>query len=796
MPYPLISEYVESIKSAKDNFDELTNLRPVLNDDGTPVMSSGNFAVVFKMQDTQTGKFHAVRCFHREQAGWAESYRLIEAELSNVSSPYIVSFRYMERELFVDSSQTQETEFPVLLMDWVEGVTLDKYLREHIADQRALDMLAYHFSQLAVWLMPQPFAHGDLKPDNILVRPDGTPVLVDYDGMFVPAMQGQQARELGSPDFRHPLRTEDDFGERMDDFSLISILLSLKLTALHPEYFAEYGASDRLLFSAKDYADIANCQLLKAVFPSADAELNRLASLFMLCHSTKNLANVSFVLLSIEKPIKFSNFEQYGDSLMFSDEELTCITGCKAIYYHDEDFAKLHITMNLNGIVKTIKEDLTFDERKEDGIILDVTSIERLGFEFNNEININPRQVVFYKMRNVKSGKEIARARVLKEIPKELSTKVTDEDLANAWIDEYGVKYSQDRKRLLKFTNTKLEGYVILEGTNIICDCAFLGGSSLKEITLPNSLTSIGSYVFNGCSFLREIIIPEPVANMGANPFFRCKCSIKCKSPHYLYENGILYTAAKDKVISCTTDNITIILPNSVKTIGDNAFSWCRSLHEIIIPDSVKTIGDDAFFCCSSLQKITLPDSVATIGDSAFFDCSSLHEITLPDSVTTIGDDAFSWCRFLHEIIIPDTVANIGRNPFLGCKCSIKCKSSYYLYENGMLYTAAKDKVISCTTDNTTIVLPDSVTSIGDGAFHGCSSLHEIIIPDSVTSIGDSAFWHCSSLHEITLPNSVTTIGDMHFWGCFSLERIIIPRNTREKFEKLLPNYKDKLVEQ
>ena len=302
MPYPLISEYVESIKSAKDNFDELTNLRPVMNDDGTPVMSSGNFAVVFKMQDTQTGKFHAVRCFHREQAGRAESYRLIEAELSKVSSPYIVSFRYMERELFVDSSQTQETEFPVLLMDWVEGVTLDKYLREHIVDQWALDMLAYHFSQLAVWLMQQPFAHGDLKPDNILVRPDGTPVLVDYDGMFVPAMQGQQARELGSPDFRHPLRTEDDFGERMDDFSLISILLSLKLTALHPECLAEYGASDRLLFSARDYADIANCQLLKAVFPSADAELNRLASLFMLCHSTKNLANVSFVLLGVEKP--------------------------------------------------------------------------------------------------------------------------------------------------------------------------------------------------------------------------------------------------------------------------------------------------------------------------------------------------------------------------------------------------------------------------------------------------------------------------------------------------------------
>ena len=128
MNYPLISDYVSSILSAEDNFKELTHLRPVLDEEGQPIMNSGNFAVVFKMKDEQTGKLYAVKCFLKEQEGRAESYKLIEEELEFVSSNYLTPIRYMEDELFVDSSNTDETEFPILLMDWVEGETLDKYV--------------------------------------------------------------------------------------------------------------------------------------------------------------------------------------------------------------------------------------------------------------------------------------------------------------------------------------------------------------------------------------------------------------------------------------------------------------------------------------------------------------------------------------------------------------------------------------------------------------------------------------------------------------------------------------------
>ena len=288
MNYPLISEYIDAIKAAEDNFEELTNLRPVLGDDGQPVMTSGNFAVVFKMEDTETGKFYALKCFTKEQEGRAEAYHQIADALKDVDSPYLVSLRYLDKELFVDTEQTAETEFPVLLMDWVEGKTLDKYLLENLDDKYALEMLTYRFSQLAQWLIPQSFAHGDLKPDNILVREDGTLVLVDYDGMYVPAMKGQKARELGSPDFRHPLRTENDFDEHIDDFPIISVLISLRAISIKPELWENYDAAGRLLFSEQNYRDIYNCSLLNRLKVGYDEGIDVLCNCLYLFSSYYN----------------------------------------------------------------------------------------------------------------------------------------------------------------------------------------------------------------------------------------------------------------------------------------------------------------------------------------------------------------------------------------------------------------------------------------------------------------------------------------------------------------------------
>jgi hypothetical protein len=734
MNYPLISEYIEAIKSAEDNFEELSYLiRPVLGDDGLPVMTSGNFAVVFKMKDEQSEKFYAVKCFTKEQEGRAEAYREITKELKDVSSPYLTSVRYLDKELFVDTDQTTETEFPVLLMDWLEGKTLDKYLRENLDDKYALEMLAYRFSQLAQWLIPQPFAHGDLKPDNILVREDGTLVLVDYDGMYVPAMKGQKARELGSPDFRHPIRTENDFNKHIDDFSLVSILLSLKAISLQPSLLEEYGASYRLLFSEQDYHNLSENKTLEALRPQLqDAELASLYSLFILALSQNNLSQVSFRLFNLSRPEKPQFVEE------------------------------------------------------------------------------------------------------------NLSTKVTDEDLVNAWTDEYGVMYSADKKRLLKATRP-LYGidYKVRNGVIIVCDYSLcrkgLHGVSLPDsvtsigngafqscigltcITIPDGVTSIGNHAFSYCFSLTSITIPDSVISIGDRAFSDCHGLISITIPdsvtsigngafdgcndlteiivntnNAIYDsrnncNAIIETCSNALAVGCKNsvipDNVTsignrafsgcrgltsITIPDSVTSIGSYAFDDCSGLTCITIPDSVTSIGNEAFSSCRGLTSITIPDSMTSIGSYAFYDCSGLTSITISDSVTRIGDGAFSGCRGLTSITIPNSVTSIGNAAFQNCS-----NLTSITIPDGV--TTIGNYAFCGCRGLTSITIPDSVTSIGSYAFNDCSGLTCITIPDSVTSIGDEAFSECSNLTCITIPDGVTSIGNEAFRGCFRLTSITIP---------------------
>ena len=278
MQYPLISEYISAIKDAEDNFATLTNLRPVLDLSGNPVMSSGNFAVVFKMTDGK--KNYALKCFTRDVDGRAEAYKKISgAIISMEPTDYMISASYLEKELFIDTSQTDETEFPVLLMDWIEGICLDEYVNKIKNNATQRKKLADNFQKLVLWLLQQSFAHGDLKPDNIIVKSDGSLVLIDYDGMYVPSMKGQRAKEIGTPPFTHRDRTINDFDEYIDDYAAILILLVLRIIAKYPAKFDDYLANDSRDFIRKIDAYIVDkdvAPLLSAyIYTCAYGKLNR-----------------------------------------------------------------------------------------------------------------------------------------------------------------------------------------------------------------------------------------------------------------------------------------------------------------------------------------------------------------------------------------------------------------------------------------------------------------------------------------------------------------------------------------
>ena len=683
MQYPLISEYLKAIQDAGDNLEQLAHLTPVLDDHGEPYRSSGAFAVVFKMQDKSTGKCYALKCFTEEQEGRADAYRQIADELDMVDSPYITSVKYMEKELFVDS-QCEEDEFPVLLMDWVDGETMEAYIAANYHNQSAMSMLCYRFGKMAAWLRTQSFAHGDVKPDNIIVRPDGSLTLVDYDGMFVPSMKGCKSPTVGTKDFCHPLRTVDDFDETIDDFSLASIALSLKAISMNSTLLDIYGASDRLLFSENDCRNPSNSKVISALQElMCDKDFCTLYSLFMLALARKELSLCSFKLFISEKPL----------------------------------------------LPQTIED---------------------------------------------------------------LSTKATEEELKEAFIDEWGVKYSKDGRKLLKAPSDLKGDFSFKEGTKIICDSAFSMCNFLTSIIVPNSVTSIGEGAFSGCILLFKIIIPNSVTSIGDLAFMDSNAL-----SHIVISNSV--TSIGDGTFYGCSSLTNIVIPDSVTSIGDIAFSGCRSLSNIVIPDSVTSIGDYVFEGCTSLSNIVIPDNVTSIGSNAFKNCSSLSNIVIPDSVTSIGNGVFSGCLSLKYISIPVNVICLNGNPFSEWNGKLDCLSPNFVHECDILFNKDKSEIISFRNQKiesyiifsnvkrigdsafsgcrslSNIIIPDSVTSIGDGAFYGCSSLTNIVLPDSVTSIGSNAFRDCSSLSNIVIPDSVTSIGDYAFEGCASLSDIVVP---------------------
>ena len=237
------------------------------------------------------------------------------------------------------------------------------------------------------------------------------------------------------------------------------------------------------------------------------------------------------------------------------------------------------------------------------------------------------------------------------------------------------------------------------------------------NLTIPAEIggipvTCIGYYSFSGCSSLTNITIPDTVTTIEDGAFQAC--------------SGL----------------ISISIPDSVTRIGKYAFIKCSSLASITIPDGLTCLDDNIFQGCSNLSSITIPTSVTSIGGLAFFECSSLTTITIPDNVTSIGSYAFSGCSSLISIIVPEGVTSLGNDAFSDCTSLIE------VILPDSLTVIKSDTFRNCTSLDR-IRLPAKLTSIGDEAFYYCHSLNSIAIPASLTSIGYCAFGRTYYLHDI-----------------------------------------------
>lgn len=341
---------------------------------------------------------------------------------------------------------------------------------------------------------------------------------------------------------------------------------------------------------------------------------------------------------------------------------------------------------------------------------------------------------------------------------------------------------------------------------------AFYDHKSLTSVKLPISLIEIERQAFYGCSSLTDITIPESVTYIGNAAFYDCInltnvyitdiekwCTIKLEvgsNPlyyaHNLYLNGELVT--------------DLVIPDSITSIGDHAFSGCSSITSITIPNSITFIGNDAFRNCNSLTSINIPDSVISIGMQAFLNCKSLTNVYITDitkwcaiefhdnTSTPLGHTTHNYLylngELVTDLIIPDSVTSIGNYTFY---CCISMKS--ITIPNSV--TSIGRLAFYCCSDLININIPNSVMTIGYGAFMRCYSLTSVTIPDSVTSIGDSAFSYCGSLTSIYCkPTAPPTLGSNVFDDISSDAKIYVPAKSVDAYKtaQYWSNYADKIV--
>ena len=291
---------------------------------------------------------------------------------------------------------------------------------------------------------------------------------------------------------------------------------------------------------------------------------------------------------------------------------------------------------------------------------------------------------------------------------------------------------------------------------------AFYSCSDLTSVTIPNSVTSIDARGFGSCSGLTSVTIPNSVTSIAFEAF------------------------------SCCSGLTSVTIPNSVISIGDGAFSECWSLTSVSIPNSVTSIGEKAFYNCNVLTSVTIPNSVTSIGDRAFSYCSRLTLVSIGNSVTSIGAWAFSRCSGLTSVTIPNSVTSIGDVAFGNCgnldAINVHSDNTVFCSQDGILYNKELTELLCCPGKKTSVTIPNSVTSIGDYAFYGCSGLTSVSIPNSVTSIGDYAFDGYCSL-EMIYSQIVEPFECYPGFSDFILKNTIlyVPKGTISAYEKVDP---------
>ena len=280
--WPTMTEYQEAMQAPKVCFadKELRKSKPVTNNLGLPRPVSGQFASVYELE---SGKSRwAIKCFLRNIPDLHNRYAKIAHHLSTITLPYFVTFDYIDQGVRIRGHL-----FPIVRMEWVDGLPLNRFIENVLSDRSALEQLEQHWIRLLDDLQSVNVAHADLQHGNVLVATDGSLRLIDYDGMWVPQLDGEGSHEIGHPDYQSPLRTGQDYNAGIDQFAGDVILIALRALARQPELWGKYNTGENMLFRRWDFLEPAKAELFDDLRKLGDDEINvRLEGLIQTCSGT------------------------------------------------------------------------------------------------------------------------------------------------------------------------------------------------------------------------------------------------------------------------------------------------------------------------------------------------------------------------------------------------------------------------------------------------------------------------------------------------------------------------------
>lgn len=760
MNYPLISEYIEAIRFAEDNFNKLNNLRPVLDDNGNPIMSSGNFAVVFKMKDVETDKLYAVKCFTREQEEREERYREIINVLDEIKSPYFVSTYYYDKELFVDTSQSDDTEFPVLVMDWAEGIGLDEYIQAVKNNKAKRELLAHNFQEFACWLLPKHFAHGDLKPDNIIVKDDGNIVVVDYDGMFVPSLYGKSALELGTPMFRYRKRTLDDFNEYVDDYATVFILLILKIGVEYPNIIDDFEKIGTPIDVFNNYATFMNDKRIASIISAYIMVANYGYLERILIHSL--IANRTNFNLTKEMNLLHSA-RQGNTKDMIELAQLYAKGDCAAKNI-DKSMKWYNLALKLGdsnaacGFCFCLRKDSDISSMDYDVLF---EKLYHLGYNFaycrkgelsnsKENLQVAADRGFVPALYNMGKGYELSFKEKDKNKAIEYYTKAADQGYTLAMHALRRI-YKNDPKEPIKWL-IKAAKYGSKESQRGLGLCFYKGESVDKNpekayfgfekaAEQGDSFSQFMLGLFNERGLTNKIDYTKAAywytlaAKQGLN--------------YAQYRLGRLYVTGKG--VDRNHNESIYWLRKAAEQGSSEAEYILEQICKIfntkdtvnVNPNEIKKIGECNTGSYSDDGKRFLC-YWGTYGDE--FKVEEGTEILCDDSF----NDLYSECdgHYLKTLYLPNTLKRIGNNVFCASISDIICASSNFYTKNGFLLSDDNKTLYRYFGKEKTIHIPKCIKYIKGGAFSE-KTIETVIIPDTVIHIGDNPFAGCDSLRKI-----------------------------------------------